>query len=396
MKKSSMLASLPLLALSCLPATAQVPANYARIATIQVPPDSSNLAAGQPFNSFDIGYVDSAAHRYYVTDRNNAAVDVFNTLTNTFVTRIGGFTGIVPGFDQSAPNGVVRVGANELWASDGVVNGASRVQVINLNTNQIVATLSTGGVARADEIAYNPNNNQVMVINNADPTPFATIISTDPNNRQILHKITITDAMGNNLATDGLEQPVWDAADGKYYLSVPTVGNGATGAIARIDPVTFAVDLLPIDVNPAGLALGPNDHLLVGASNPGKSEIIDTLGNLIANIPQVSGSDEVWYNSGDNHYYLAARDNPTGPVLGIVDAGTNTWLQNVATDFNAHSVAADSVNNEIFVPLTPNAGDPSCVNGCIGVYAAVPEPGNIALLVGMASVGIAALRKRRK
>ena len=389
LKKHLLIASLASLALPTLPTMTQAQ-NYSRLTTIQVP--------GNPLSSFDIGFVDSAAGRYYLSDRSNGGLDVIDTRTNTFLNRIGGFVGIVPGFDQSAPNGVVRVGANEVWASDGVVNGASQVQVVNLTTNAIVATISTGGTARCDEIAYNPNNQQAIVINNADPVPFATIISTDASNRQILKRITITDSAGNNLATNGLEQPVWDPASKKYYLSVPTVGPGTTGAIAQIDPVTFAVKLMPIDVNPAGLALGPNGHLLVGASNAGKSLIIDTSGHLIANIPQVSGNDEVWYNPGDNHYYLAARDNPTGPVLGIVDAGTNTFIQNVATDFNAHSVAADAFNNEIFVPLTPLASDPQCVKGCIGVYSvtATPEPGAVALLVGMGVFGAGLLARRRR
>src|SRR5215472_18697084 len=102
------------------------------------------------------------------------------------------------------------------------------------------------------------------------------------------------------------------------------------------------------------------------------------------NITQVGGADEVWFNEGDRRFYVAARDNPGGPVLGVIDAVTNSWIENVSTAFNAHSVAADRVNNHIFVPLRPpRAGhtppDPDpCVafggpsfrgRGCIGVYA---------------------------
>jgi len=96
----------------------------------------------------------------------------------------------------------------------------------------------------------------------------------------------------------------------------------------------------------------------------------------------VGGADEVWFNEGDNRFYVAARDNPGGPVLGVIDAVTNTWIENVSTAFNAHSVAADRKNNHIFVPLRPpRSGQPDpnpCVafggpsfagRGCIGVYA---------------------------
>jgi hypothetical protein len=99
--------------------------------------------------------------------------------------------------------------------------------------------------------------------------------------------------------------------------------------------------------------------------------VIDgTSGKILATITNVGGVDEVWYNSGDNRYYLAARDMPTGPVMGVIDAKTNEWLVNVVTNSNSHSIAVDSTNNHVFVPL--QAG-PICTtqsaNGCVGVYA---------------------------
>lgn len=39
------------------------------------------------------------------------------------------------------------------------------------------------------------------------------------------------------------------------------------------------------------------------------------------------------------------------PVLGVIDAETNTWIANIPTGPNAHSVAANPINNEVFVPL---------------------------------------------
>jgi hypothetical protein len=48
------------------------------------------------------------------------------------------------------------------------------------------------------------------------------------------------------------------------------------------------------------------------------------------------------------------------------------WLQNVSTNGNAHSVAADPISNHIFVPL-PSGGsncETVAADGCVGVYAA--------------------------
>ncbi|PYU11933.1 MAG: cytochrome C nitrite reductase, partial [Acidobacteria bacterium] len=58
------------------------------------------------------------------------------------------------------------------------------------------------------------------------------------------------------------------------------------------------------------------------------------------------------------------------PVLGVIDAVTNTWLQNVPSGANAHSVAADPMTNHVFVPLQPSASCRAFSNfGCIAVYA---------------------------
>jgi hypothetical protein len=57
-------------------------------------------------------------------------------------------------------------------------------------------------------------------------------------------------------------------------------------------------------------------------------------------------------------------------VLGVIDAKTNTWLVNVVTNSNSHSIAVDSSNNHVFVPL--QAGTICTIqsaNGCVGVYA---------------------------
>jgi hypothetical protein len=75
----------------------------------------------------------------------------------------------------------------------------------------------------------------------------------------------------------------------------------------------------------------------------------------------------VWFNPGDNRYYLAesARQN-----LGVIDAGTLTGFE-VESGIGAHSVAADQTTNHIFVPM--NALDPACGGtfGCIAVYTSV-------------------------
>jgi hypothetical protein len=128
---------------------------------------------------------------------------------------------------------------------------------------------------------------------------------------------------------------------------------------------------------PTSIVQGPGNNFLVGCGDhdgeafPPNEYVIDgTSGKILATITEVGGVDEIWYNSGDNRYYLAARDMPTGPVMGVIDAKTNLWLQSVATNSNSHSISVDSSNNHAFVPLQAGAGcTTQSANGCIVVYA---------------------------
>src|SRR5204863_2197086 len=100
---------------------------------------------------------------------------------------------------------------------------------------------------------------------------------------------------------------------------------------------------------PNGLAIGPGPQLLAGCGNPHRSVIINrTNGAVLADFSNVGGSDEVWFNPGDNRYYLAesALQN-----LGIIDAPTLSFVAEVQSGLGAHSVAADLATNHIFVPI---------------------------------------------
>ncbi len=337
----------------------------------------------QRLTSFDISWVDSAAQRYYFADRNNKSVDVFRTSPFfVFNKHIPGFCGLAPFSNpkcgDSGPNGVLAIpGRNELWVGDG----DSTVKVVDLTTGTIVDTIDTGGSRRTDELAYNAVDQMIMAANDrgtetfsgcpgGGSTPpsgaFFTFISTKPGHHILGH---LCYPAARN---DGLEQPVWDHGTHTFYDAIPITAAHPGGEVLVIDVQartgkTFGVDRC----NPHGLALGPGNQLLLGCStaafnstDPAQTLIIDkTNGNLLASIP-VGGSDEVWFNPGDNHYYLAANGmtsngKTTGtltPVLGIVDAGPPiAFIDKVPTAVGAHSVAADSVSNQIFVPVGSGA-----------------------------------------
>jgi hypothetical protein len=342
-----------------------------RIATMSVP--------GKTFDNFDIGYVDSAAGRYYVADRSNAAVDIFDTQTKTFIGRVEGFAGVRMDANGrvanniSGPNGVAfDAQKKQLWVGDG----DSTVKVIDVATYpaRIVASVNTGGQKRADELTVDSKDGIVLIGNNADKPSFVSFISTAADHR-ILAKIEMPDA------SNGIDQPAYVPETGLFYASVPIwKGQRNHGGLAVFDPKMLAfVRLIPIDdCVPAGTAHGPGTRMIVGCSAgsqartpgiPAATVIADVATEKVVKVVhEIGGSDEVWFNPAAHRYYTASRDQPGGPVLGVIDADAERWIENVATGANAHSVAADRNTNMVFVPLmAPNS---VCPKGCIGIYQA--------------------------
>ena len=335
---------------------------------------------------FDISFVDPATQLYYLADRSDQAVDVVDAKRNVFVKQIrANFKGYTGNNDTSGPNGVV-VSGHFLFVTDA----NSRVVTIDLRTDKVVSEASTGGAPglRADELAYDPDDGLLLPVNNADSPPFATLIKVDKSTGKltVLTRITLTNA------TNGAEQPVWDPGTGKFFISIPEVnGNVTDGAVGRISRKGVLETLLPVkNCQPAGLSLGPREDLLLGCSvvfdtagNPwtaaspttaAPSQVImdATTGRIDSVVKGVGGSDEVWFNEGDGRYYTASRNNPTGPVLGVIDADSQKLVQVVPTinrpPGTAHSVAANPHNNHVFVPLPANNVFPSCLDGCIAVF----------------------------
>ena len=176
---------------------------------------------------------------------------------------------------------------------------------------------------------------------------------------------------------------------------------------------------------PHGLTLGPRQNLLLGCSGDGATgtQMISiimkaTTGAVLKTFNQAGGSDEVYYDKGNNTYFLAMSSwtssgktgtgNPT-PSLGIIDAGSSDsgngapdWIQNILTTRTSHSVTAgygfrcdsddhgrsqcdrhepnegnDVVRKHAYVPLTTvpiplSAAATINETGGIGIYGRLP------------------------
>jgi hypothetical protein len=356
--------------------------------------------------SFDIAFVDANVDRLVLADRTNKAIDVVDTKTNAVIAQLtatppfrGNFT-TVP--DAAGPNGVIIVDQREVWATDAPVLNCtgtpptctvvtpSSVKVINLQTGAMIANIPNGGARRADELCEDVKHEIVLVANDDPLDNFLTFINSethsiigtthkldgsDPN-----FKIMLTPAVPGTtkVAADGIEQCKFNPRTGSYYLAVPATvvtttsgtqaGPGVVLKISAKPPFhleqTFTIPASSGCQGPQGLAIGPHHQIQLGCGGTNSVIIDERNGAIIATESGEGGADEVWYNPGDNSYFIARS---SAGKLGVTDAGSGTPHQDadVTTTIGSHVVSADMIRNQIYVPVRANTVAGTCtVAGC--------------------------------
>ncbi|HEY6307354.1 MAG TPA: hypothetical protein VI488_12945 [Candidatus Angelobacter sp.] len=199
------------------------------------------------------------------------------------------------------------------------------------------------------------------------------------------NQLTPAAGCGGAISPAGIGGSTFNPNTGHFLVSnANATPNLTIGTIDEIDPRIgnpngpIVVNTFPVsNCMPSSIVQGPGNHFLVGCADhdgvtfPPNEYVIDgSSGAILATITTVGGVDETWFNAGDQRWYLAARDMPGGPVMGVIDANTNTWLQNVTTNSNSHSIAVDPSNNHVFVPSQSGSiCTTQSANGCIAVYA---------------------------
>lgn len=363
--------------------------------------------------SFDLGAVDAAAGRYYVTDRTNKAVDVVDTSAMKVVAQYqNGYAGCIAGSgvaspacltvggsavnnDKSGPDGLDVVG-NNLFVGD-----INSLKVVNKTTGVLVKTVAIGGASglRADEGCSDTADGIYAISSPGENPPFMTVV--DAANLNVLATVYFQSA--------GLEACAYDPTTKMFFVNNDGSAANARGEISGYSAATFnalkatatatgpgvqykfpgaALDgVAPSpgvafpgntvayalgNCDPTGLALGPGNDIgaMCRQGNVGEPltfQILDrTNGNLLKTVA-AGGGDQIAYDSGTNKWFLAdsrwtATGNSCGggsatcpltPMLGVVDGTSRSVIAMLPNGNNAHSVAVKPGTPAlIFTPFT--------------------------------------------
>jgi hypothetical protein len=354
---------------------------------------ATSMAGGSA--AFDISWVDSKRGRYYLANRGTGTtpatagpcpaappcpnITVIDTERDELIDQI---------FLTNAPNGVVaisRTGNGQGAPGAGILvvgttpNTGESSKVLFIDLDRPYNTpfaVDTGGhvnctpACRSDELAYDPRDHIILVANDRDQDLFVTLISTE-DTPQVVGKIFYDGSTpGNPKSTGGIEQPVWDKKTRRFYLAIPATVAHPKGEVDEIDPVATPASggsdfgqgkitrIFPTTCSPAGLVRIPGQRLMTSCGDvldvaTGTVVPPGTLGPPpVPTVPGVAG-DEIWFNSGDGRVYFGFT-----PAF-VVDAETYKQIVDPSNPNGppipagaTHSIAADSENNHIFIPVT--------------------------------------------
>jgi hypothetical protein len=384
-----------LLAMAVAPSAAQ---------ELFIPYQAVQLPDGGTLEAFDISFVNPALRTYAVAasrvvdSRGPFGTVVIVDTDLNVVTRelipdppFAGACSFPARNTVTGPNGVfiIKSGKNaEVWAGDGPVLTAqgvanicsvkagtppnpvagdiaspSSVKVLDLNTGATKAVINTGGNGRTDEGCYDPKSHVVLIANDNPFDNFITFINADT--YEVVQKIKFdgTDPNADHILANGIEQCIFNPKDGNIYINIPNTGAATLatplpGLILRISGTApYHVEKIVADFSKepwkgtgcdggSGIALGPDKQL---ANSCGLIINYET-GAIIFNDETEGGADEIWFNDG--HYFFA---DSTPMRLGVISAGppASADLESV-TATGSHSVAADSVTGEVYVPIRGN------------------------------------------
>jgi len=276
--------------------------------------------------------INKSGTKAYVTNSNSTTVTIIDIDSNTVIGTINGFDG--PSGFAITPNGTTAY-VNNYGAPGGAGSGnATTVRVVDLNTNTIVGSPITVGLAPAS-LVVTPNGKFVYVINYVDGnlgTGTISIIQTS--NNTVVGTITgfsgpfsiaitpdgkfayVTNFGSNNFSPVGTTVSVVNLQSNKLIKNI-TVGTQPSG-IAITHDGRFAYV-----TNYNTLYLGPNfTNLTAGI---GIVNIIEIATNKVLCPIIVVGKSpaNIAITTNDQRAYVS---NYTSNNVSVIDIVDKTWL----------------------------------------------------------------------
>lgn len=272
--------------------------------------------------SFDGAAVDPASGRVYLADRTDSGIDVVDIGTGN--PRFIGTLNL-----NAAPNGLAAApDQGRLYA--GLEDGT--VAVIDTRSMQVVDSVLVTTAAGVDLLDYSPSTHSVYA-GTGDGGEVVTIDAT-------------TNTVGQRFLAKGtVEQPRYDPADGRLYVTTPK-----NSSVLQVDPRTGNITrtyVIP-KCEPTGLAINPARQVAMLACGSSVALLnLQTGADTVTR--EVQGGDIVAYDSAADRFVIASPHGPRDSAVGVF-SGQGDFIGSVAASPNAHAAVIDAPRGLVYAP----------------------------------------------
>ena len=222
------------------------------------------------------------------------------------------------------------------------------------DTHFLYVGLTGGAVAVIDTQDGSPQFMRVVTRIKADPTEIDLL----DYNAETKRLYAATGVGGDVIAIDTetnqpirwyslhvpIEQPRYDATDGRLYVAVP--GNSTLVQIDLANGFTTREYFIK-GCGPSGLAINPGRQLAVAACS-GSVALIDLRSGAKEVTRAVPGGDLVTYDAAADSFAVASPHGDMDSVVGVFD-GSGTFIGSVAATPKAHAAAFDAAHGFVYV-----------------------------------------------
>lgn len=247
--------------------------------------------------------------RAYIANNGSNSITVINTCDQSIVTTINGFAGIPTG-NSVSPDGQWLYVPNF---------GTNVIQVVNLNTNTISASITVGALAISapEQSVVSPDNSRVY-LTLFDENKVAVINAAT--NTVITYYTTDNRPTGVDISNDGTKLYVANQNDNTLI-----VYNTATGA--RISTISLGPTTL-INGGAAGVVLNhANTFAYVALQDPNSVKVVNLATNTVSATVGVGGRPfGLDITPDDSRLYVSCV---SGNRVDVINTLTNTNIQSI-------------------------------------------------------------------
>lgn len=247
--------------------------------------------------------------RVYIANNGSNSVTVINTCDQSVVTTINGFAGYPTG-NAVSPNGQWLYVPNF---------GTNVIQVVNLNTNTITASITVGsGAVSAPEQCVVSHDNSRVYLTLFDENKVAVIDAAT--NTVLTYYNTDLRPTGVDISNDGTK--LYVANQNANTLIVYNTATGARLATINLGPTTL------INGGAAGVVLNhANTRAYVSLQDPNTVKVIDLATNTVTNTINVGGRPfGLDITPDDSRVYVSCVQ---GNRVDVINTLTNTNIQSI-------------------------------------------------------------------